>query len=72
MIQIPELKNFKISSVLVVVLLAAAVLPSAASADSAASSSKATKWVHIKGLAVEVGALEKELVGTKVGVVEIS
>jgi hypothetical protein len=72
MIQIPELKNFKISLVLVVVLLAAAVLPSAASADSAASSSKATKWVHIKGLAVEVGALEKELVGTKVGVVENS
>ena len=71
MIQIPELKNFKISSVLVVVLLAAAVLPSAASADSAASS-KATKWVHIKGVAVEVGALEKNLAGAKVGVVEDS
>ena len=72
MLKISSLKNFKISSVLAVALLAAAALPSAASADSAANSSKATKWVHIKGAAVEFGALEKTLVGAKVGVAENS
>ena len=52
-------------------MLAAAALPSAASADSAASS-KATKWVHMKGIVAEVGVPLKNLVGVKVGVVENS
>ena len=71
MIKISSLKNFKISSVLAVAMLAAAALPSAASADSAASS-KATKWVHMKGIVAEVGVPLKKLVGVKVGVVENS
>ena len=71
MIKISSLKNFKISSVLAVAMLAAAALPSAASADSAASS-KATKWVHIKGVAIEVGVPLTPLAGVKVGVVENS
>ena len=71
MIKISSLKNFKISSVLAVAMLAAAALPSAASADSAASS-KATKWVHMKGIVAEVGVPLKKLVGAKVGVVENS
>jgi len=72
MVKISPLKAFKISSVLAVALLAAAALPSAASADSAANSSKATKWVHFKGIVVEVGALEKNLVGATIGTSESS
>lgn len=62
-------RRFKTVSVLALALLGIALVPGAA---SAASGSKATKWVHIKGLAVEVGALEKNLAGAKVGVVENS
>ena len=69
-------RRFKTGSVLVLALLGVALIPSAASAAGAtketASSSKATKWVHIKGLAVEVGVPLRKLVGVKVGVVENS
>jgi hypothetical protein len=62
-------RRFKTASVLALALLGIALVPGAA---SAASASKATKWVHIKGLAVEVGVPLKKLVGIKVGVVENS
>ncbi len=72
MIKSSAVRKFKVGSLLTLVALAAATLPSAASADPGASASKATNWVHIRGLAVEVGALEKNLVGATVGVVENS
>ena len=62
-------RRFKTVSVLALALLGIALVPGAA---SAASASKTTKWVHIKGLAVQVGVPLKKLVGIKVGVVENS
>jgi hypothetical protein len=45
---------------------------SGAGVEQAASASKATKWVHMKGIVAEVGVPLKKLVGVKVGVVENS
>ena len=62
-------RRFKTVSVLALALLGIALVPGAA---SAASASKATKWVHMKGIVAEVGVPLKKLVGVKVGVVENS
>jgi hypothetical protein len=62
-------RRFKTISVLALALLGIALVPGAA---SAASASKATKWVHMKGIVAEVGVPLKKLVGVKVGVVENS